>query len=237
MRKLEHIVEPERLLLSWQDPIGRSRYIVGQITRENGGYCFRYLPGHDLDAAKDKGFKGYFAFRHFDNEYRLGVMESFMSRLPPRNREDFDKFLEYWHIDHKLKTSISDFALLGHTGAALPRDGFRLLPGFPAVERLQFVVEVAGHRYYDHACCKIGETVRFSAEPDNEYDPEAVAVTTQDDCRLGYVMHGLGHQFCEWMNSGHLSGEIVRINGTAECPVVLVWVEFTRHSEKLTQTG
>jgi len=77
------------------------------------------MPGNDLDTARSKGFKGYLAFPHFKETYRLGVMESFMTRLPPRSREDFGKFLDYWHLDSLLKNSISDFTLLGYTGAAL----------------------------------------------------------------------------------------------------------------------
>jgi len=236
MRKLEYIVEPESLLLSWQDPIGRNRYIVGQLTREGGAVCFRYLKGDDLNAAKAKGFKGYIAFPHFDSEYRLGVMESFMSRLPPRSRKDFGKFLGYWHIDSKLKASISDFALLGYTGAALPRDGFRFLPVFAAADRLEFVVEVARHRYQGSAC-EIGDEVRFVVEPENSFDCEAVAVAGQDGCKLGHIMHGMNHQFIEWLAAGLLSGEIVRINGSTERPVVLVCVEFNRHADQLTRLG
>jgi len=163
-------------------------------------------------------------------------MESFTSRLPPRSREDFGKYLDYWHIDSKLKSPISDFALLGYTGAALPRDGFRFLPEFPALGHLEFVVEVAGHRYQE-GCCALGEAVRFTAEPDNPHDAEAVAVETLSGCMLGYVMHGMGHQFSEWLESGRLSGEIVRINGTTDRPVVLVHVEFEGHADQLTRLG
>jgi len=211
MRRLKHIVEPESLLLLWQDPVSRSRYIVGRVTRDNGGYCFCYLPGGDLDAAREKGFKGYLAFPHFNETYRLGVMESFITRLPPRSREDFDKFLDYWHIDSSLKDSLSDFTLLGYTGAALPRDGFRFIPVFSQQAHLEFIVEVAGHRYQANLC-EIGETVRFVAEPGNPHDPEAIKVESPDGRELGYVMHGLNRQFGEWLASGRLSGEIVRIN-------------------------
>jgi len=236
MRKLEHIVEPESLLLLWQDPVGRNRYPVGQLTKENSGVCFRYLPGADLDVAKEKGFKGYLACPHFDSEYRLGVMESFMTRLPPRNREDFDKFLDYWHIDSKLKDSISDFALLAYADGALPRDGFRFIPVFSALEHLEFIVEVAGHRYQGNECA-IGEAVRFVAEPDNPHDPDVVMVWSQDGRKLGYVMRGLNRQFAEWLKSGQLQGEIVRINGTTDRPVVLVYVEFERLASNLAKVG
>ena len=236
MHKIRHIVEPERLLLTWQDPISRSRYVVGQVTRDNGGYRFCYLPGDDLDVAKSKGFKGYPAFPHFDKVYRLGVMESFMTRLPPRSREDFGKFLDYWYIDNSLRDSISNFALLGYTGAALPRDGFRFIPVFPPSAHLEFIAEVAGHRYQEGAC-KIGEKVRFASEPDNRHDLQAIRVENRGGLKLGYVMHGLNRQFGEWLVNGRLSGEAVRINGTSERPMVLVYVEYERELGQVAGTG
>jgi len=229
MRKIENIVEPERLLLSWQDPASRLRYTVGIVSKEAGGVCFRYLQGSELEKARACGFRGYPAFHNFGSEYRLGVMESFMTRLPPRSREDFGKFLEYWHID--AKADISNFALLGYTGAVLPRDGFRFLPVFPKIGCLEFVVEVAGYRYHDRTC-DIGGIVHFSLEPDNEFDPMAVAVTTCDgEEKIGYIMHGMGSQFAEWLAFGRLQGEIIRINGTSGRPIILVCVVFERQGK------
>jgi len=236
MSKLKQIVEPEKLLLVWQEPVSRARFVVGEALRTDSGFCFRYLPGSDLDAAKSKGFKGYLAFPHFNEEYRLGVMESFTTRLPPRSREDFGKFLDYWHIDNMLKNSISNFALLGYTGGVLPRDGFRFIPVFPQTDHLEFIVEVAGHRYHG-GTCGIGEEALFVPEPDNPNDPEAVKVLTHNGNKLGYVMRGLNRQFLEWLANGQLTGEVVRINGTSDRPVVLVYVEFDRGADQIFKSG
>jgi len=227
MTAIKHIIEPERLLLVWQEPLSRHRFIVGQIVREKAGVCFHYLPSDELDQAKKKGFKGYLAFRDLSGEYRLGVMESFMSRLPPRSREDFGKFLDYWKIDPAAE--ISDFSLLGYTGATLPRDGFRLLPLFSQhVSQVNLVIELAGYRYNEHAV-ELGETVSFVHEPENSEDEHAVAVYAgiQVDHRIGYVMRGLNKQFIAWMMEGHVQGRIVRINGTQVRPVVLILAEFS----------
>jgi len=232
MHKIKHIVEPEGLLLTWQDPASRQRFVVGELLREKTGICFRYLHGPDLEQAREHGFKGYFAFRDMRTEYRLGVMESFMTRLPPRSREDFGKFLEYWNIDPDAE--ISDFALLGYTGAALPRDGFRFLPVFPKnVEELTFIIEVAGHRYSGSPAA-VGEAVCFRHENENRADPQAVAVlagVSDRMRRIGYVMRGLNTQFIAWLETGEALGRIVRINGTRERPLVLVRVEFHRRTQ------
>jgi len=232
MHKIRHVVEPERLLLTWQDPDTRRRFVVGELRRENAGVCFRYLEGEDLDQARKQGFKGYPAFRNMKAEYRLGVMESFMTRLPPRSREDFGKFLEYWNIDPRAE--ISDFALLGYTGAALPRDGFRFVPVFARdVETVSLTIEVAGYRYSGRPV-EIGASVSFRHESGNPVDPEAVAVYAGEVGRMrhiGYVMRGLNAQFVSWLKLGDVHGRVVRINGASERPVVLVGVEFRRCSQ------
>lgn len=125
---------------------------------------------------------------------------------------------------------------MGYTGAALPRDGFRFIPVFSQQAHLEFIAEVAGHRYQANPC-EIGETVRFVAEPDNPHDSEAIRVEAQDGRTLGYVMHGMNHQFGEWLETGHLSGEIVRINGISNRLIVLVYVKYECESDQLTQTG
>jgi len=228
MTVIKHIIEPERLLLVWQEPLSRHRFIVGEIVREKAGVCFRYLLGDELDQAKTNGFKGYLAFRDLSGEYRLGVMESFMSRLPPRSREDFGKFLDYWKIDPDAE--ISDFSLLGYTGAILPRDGFRLLPLFPRnVSQVNLIIELAGYRYHEHTA-ELGETVSFVHESENPEDEYAVAVYADmepEARRIGYVMRGLNQQFIAWMMEGHLQGRIVRINGTKERLVILILAEFS----------
>jgi len=224
MTMIKHIIEPERLLLAWQEPVSRQRFVVGELVREKSGICFRYLHGDGLDRAKNMGFKGYLAFRNLSGEYHLGVMESFMSRLPPRSREDFGKFLDYWKIDRDAE--ISDFSLLGYTGATLPRDGFRLLPLFSKnADQVNLIIELAGYRYNDHKA-EQNESVSFMHEPENLEDHHAVAVYSGDGRRIGYVMRGLNEQFITWMNSGQLQGRIVRINGTQDRPVILVLAEF-----------
>lgn len=67
---LRHIVEPSRLLLTWQ-PVDesarpRTRRTVGEVVRgaNDAEMVFRYLTKTpDFHAAQATGFKGYAAFR------------------------------------------------------------------------------------------------------------------------------------------------------------------------------
>jgi len=64
MTIIKHIVEPERLLLVWQEPLSRQRVVVGEIVREKAGVCFHYLPGDELD----HGLGPPWAFRVFHRD-------------------------------------------------------------------------------------------------------------------------------------------------------------------------
>lgn len=136
MPLLSHLVEPARLLMTWQPsdegaPV-RTRRIVGEVAYDklSSGVVFRYArDSKDYQAAVAAGFKGFPAFRLEDSESRQGVLESLMRRLPPRNREDFSEYLQLHGLAAPFK--LSDMALLGYTGARLPSDGFALVPEFP----------------------------------------------------------------------------------------------------------
>lgn len=128
---LQHVVEPERLLLTWQPPDDgttiRTRRIVAELTYSDNyeSVTFTYLVDTpDFLAAKAAGFLGYPAFRLKTATHTQGVMSAFMRRLPPRKREDFGAYLTQHWLPNPF--TLSDFALLGYTGAKLPSDGFAL---------------------------------------------------------------------------------------------------------------
>ena len=61
MRHIEHIVEPDRLLLSWQAASGsdRLRMIVAELIRNGNDADLVYLKGsEDFSKAQSLGFKG-----------------------------------------------------------------------------------------------------------------------------------------------------------------------------------
>ncbi len=133
-RILEHIIDPKRLLLTWQ-PVDeaanvRTRRVVGCLEMKDGKSVFRYLKDtDDFRKAQQAGFEGYPAFRLNDpNPEHHGAIESFLRRVPPRSRDDFEKYL----LQHRLPWPFifSDMVLLGYTGARLPSDGFALVPDF-----------------------------------------------------------------------------------------------------------
>jgi len=85
MNLLHHIDMPNRLLLVWQAPEGteRNRFVVGEVCLDEQGYVFRYLVDtNTFSQACSAGFVCYPAFRKTTKEYRDGVLETFIRRIP-----------------------------------------------------------------------------------------------------------------------------------------------------------
>ncbi|MCK9615327.1 MAG: hypothetical protein M0R48_07485, partial [Candidatus Omnitrophica bacterium] len=152
MNYIKHICEPEKLLLCWQAPNDGSRYVVAELYRSpEGKYALKYLKDTaDFKEAQKLGFTMYPAFRDREALHDSGVLESFIGRIPPRSRNDFKEYLQNFRIHESVATSVSDFALLGYTGAKLPSDGFSIInplenfciPG-------EFLIELVGTRYIE----------------------------------------------------------------------------------------
>jgi hypothetical protein len=234
MNLLRHIVEPERLLLTWQPPDEnapvRTRRIVGEIRMESGEQAvFRYLKDSpDFAAAQAAGFKGFPAFPAEQAETRQGVIESLMRRLPPRKREDFAEYLAQYRLPTPFNQS--DLALLGYTGARLPSDGFGLVPVFPPhAIPCDVVLEIAGLRHVfsgDMSAIRVGDPVTFQVESENPIDQDALAVMHLDK-KIGYVNRALLPQFHGWLSSHAVSATIERVNGKPERPLLYVIVHVT----------
>lgn len=235
MTPLRHLVEPSRLLMTWQPsdegaPL-RTRRVVGEVfsDKASGDVVFRYLKGtDDFLAAEAAGFKGFPAFRLEHTEIRHGVLESLMRRLPPRNREDFSDYLQLHGLAVPFK--LSDIALLGHTGARLPSDGFGLVPEFPEdVGPCEYVMEVAGTRHALQSALSdlhVGDVVSFEPDPSNAMESDALAVLHHGH-RIGYVNRALKGMFHRWLQSGRMTATIERQNGKPNRPLLFVRVSLS----------
>ncbi len=231
MNILHHIIEPSRLLMTWQpvdiDAPSRTRRVIGEIGLEpDGQIVFRYLINTpDFEEACRAGFKGFPAFRLEDNEVRQGVIGSLLRRLPPRNREDFAEFL----AQHRLPSpfNYSDMALLGYTGARLPSDGFALVPDFPENNMpCDYLMEVAGLRHvfgFDVSRIHEGDVVNFEIDHHNPVDQDALLVILQGQ-KIGYVNRAFKATLNRWLQSHHVMATIEKFNGRPERPLVYVMI-------------
>lgn len=234
MSLISHLCEPSKLLLTWQglesatQPQARSRYVVGELCPVNNGAAatFKYLRDTpDFLAATEYGFQGHPAFRLGANEEALAdVMPTFMRRLPPRKRDDFADYLQRHMLPHPFE--LSDFALLGYTGARLPSDGFALSPVFDCNELpCQFVTDLAGTRYKatkdDIEAVQVGDVAKLIHEPGNAFDAGAILVEINGK-HMGYINRVLKSNVHEWLKCADVSAVVSRKNGTPERPLIYV---------------
>jgi len=230
MRYIEHIVEPERLLLSWQTSQpgkDRGRMFVGEFIRNGEDADLVYLPDSaDFKKAKSLGFEGYPGFNTNREKYDQ-VLFAFMKRLPPRSRGDFGKYLDSLRI--RMDAKISNFALLGYSGAKLPDDDFTVIHTFEnGVPPFEFLLHVQGYRYYveqlPFASIKLEQEAIFQAERENPADLKAIKIVL-NGVRAGYVCRGLTESFHKWFAAGHaVSANVERINGTHKLPEIYLYV-------------
>jgi len=230
MRYIEHIVEPDRLLLSWQTSIpgeSRLRMFVAELIRNGNDADLVYLKeSEDFSKAQSLGFEKYTGF-DTEKEVHENVLGSFMKRLPPRTRGDFGRFLEALRI--KNDANVSDFALLGYSGAKLPDDDFTVIHPFEnASPPFELMLPVQGYRYYKDqlpfAELTKNMQAEFEAEPENPKDAKAIKIVI-DGVRAGYVSRGLTGSFHKWMQSGlTISAYVERINGAEQNPEIYLYV-------------
>jgi len=228
MNFIKHIIETKKLSLIWQAPEGcddRARRVVGELRLVGGNVELRYLvDSDDYLAAKECGFQGYPAFFKTDIVHCEGVLEAFMKRLPPRKRPDFVEYLE--HLGLRPDVEITDFALLGYSGARLPSDWFAIVMPFEDVSGpCEFLTEVAGFRYSEgeKSELSIGDQVTFEPEPENQHDSNAIRVI-HNGINIGYIGRGQLDSFHRWLRNDQISATIEKINGRPDRPSIVLFV-------------
>jgi len=241
-RWIEHLVEPERLIVEWRPPESvpdRARWAVGELRRDGAAATFRYFSdaelreangGRDVDALRAAGFSGYPAFpwnvRKPEAVFTGGALEAFLRRLPSPKRSDFAEYLERFRLRPRL--GFPAFALLAATGASLPGDGFSLIDPLDGEIRLQDVVlEVTGYRHYARQLTQpphSGMRVALMPEPTSQYDPWAVRVEL-DGQVIGYVSRLQSRAVSRWLTRGVAEAWLLRVNGAATQPRAHILVE------------
>lgn len=231
MHFIEHIVEPTRLYLAWQSASEdcRTRFIVGELFKEDGGVVsLRYFIGtKDINEAIKAGFDGYLAFPTLEKIHH-NVLDSFLRRIPPRERGDFTQYLEGLRLHPDVQ--LSDFALLGYSGARLLSDGFSLIHPFDKVSGpCELMTEVAGFRHYatqlNHEL-KLRDTVSLTIEFNDVVSESAVRVTYGDQV-VGYINRGLKDTFIDWITNNRIKNVFVeKVNGTSHRPALYIFVQI-----------
>ncbi len=224
---IEHIIEPTKLLMTWQDNQERTRYVVAELNRVDDKIKLQYLvDSNDFLKARSCGFEYYPAFQNINETYESGVLDSLMRRLPPKSRADYAQYLEGFRI--QPNTNLSDFALLGYTGARLPSDGFAIVNPFYEINTsFEFLLEAAGYRYISNLKIDYDDRVSFRKEFDNNRNEEVIKIFVGDQ-HIGYVTRALIPYMKAWIVSGRIvDAWVEKKNGNPEQPVVYIYVEIS----------
>ena len=231
MNIIEHIIEPTKLLLAWRssDEQCGTRYIVGELHCIDREVTLTYLTGtKDFTNSQAKGFSGYPAFQDISIVHH-NVENAFMRRLPPRSRGDFPQYLEGLRL--KSDAQLSNFALLGYSGAKLPTDGFSIVHPFEKVDSsCELLVEATGYREILSdlgAAINIGDSALFTKEYNNTVQEEAICITVNEKS-IGYVTRALIPAFQQWLSDGRIEGAWVeKTNGAPGKPTIYLFVKIS----------
>jgi len=203
--------------------------VVGKLIRtEQGTNLTYFIETEDLKKAKELGFEFYPAFKDLDKTH-LNVLDAFMRRLPPRNRSDFDQYLENYRI--KPNSEFSDFALLGYSGAKLPTDGFSIIhPFINAKNACEVLVEIAGYRFLNQEpdIIVIGDSVEFEHEEKNVVTNEPAIKIKVQDKKIGYVPRAMIDTFNDWLKNKRIENAFIeKMNGTADKPRAYIFIKIS----------
>lgn len=232
MNQIEHILDPTRLLLVWrpsQSGVPRTRRVVAEVVqpKRDANAVLRYLSkSEDYVCAELEGFRGYPAFTIEQEEHASNVLDSFIRRLPPRNREDFNLYLKRHRLPNNVE--LSNMALLAYTNAKLPGDGFELYPDLTTSKPpFELIIEVAGFRHQDGVTLDgiyVGDPVVLKPEPENPHDKNAIAVYHSGK-KIGFIDRAQAPSFQSWIkNKYKISVTVERINGQSDRPLIYLFV-------------
>lgn len=229
MHTIDHIFEPTRLFLVWTstaDGIARNRRIVGELIKKSDTHTFRYLKDTpDYHDAVNEGFIGFPAFTINGNEEFDNALAAFMSRIPPRKRQDFSKYLAQYGLPSSFGGS--DLSLLGYTGARLASDSFELCPDLStALAPIDIVLEVSGTQY-NKVLGEVTEGMRvnFAPELHNAHDKNAIAIMINSE-RIGYVSRALNKGFSHLLSQSTVTGTVLRSDLRNDKSKILILAEF-----------
>jgi len=233
MNLIENIIEPKRLFLAWQpdrnSDESRKRRIIAEFTKEeNNNVGLKFLDEtEDFKKACQSGLLNYPHFLPNRKDMGKGIppfIINFLRRIPSRKRSDFNLFLESIRIDPTV--TISDFAILGYSGALLPSDSFSLIHPFDDADQpCELLIEAVGFRYHEGMGLnlKIGDEVHILPEPDNPVDPNAIKIE-YDGKIIGYANRFLTTAFHIWLKKWKVSAEIEKIVTRGAKPKVMIFV-------------
>jgi hypothetical protein len=207
------------LYLAWRQP-DRRWWPVGRLTREGSSYVFTYTRG--AISAEQAGFRPLPSFPDREQVYVSNEpFPLFANRLPPKNRPDYEDFVEWLDVP---RGETDPMILLARSGGRRATDTFEVFPlPEPSVEgRYASTFFAHGLRHLgveaeeEARHLAPGEPLVLKAEPENPHDPRALRIlTTLRGTHLGFVPRYLCedvHRLQEAAGEDGVSVRVHRVN-------------------------
>lgn len=227
------------MFLAWQAPdhLGdRFRWAVGRLVAlDDGEFELSYFSGAEFSrfnqgrAYEDMAqlsYQGYPGLPLGKGPHQRGVARSFLRRLPPSSRSDYQDFLDQFRLS--ASTALSPAAVLARTEAKLPSDGFSVVdPLDPNDLECDLMLEIAGYRYYAGnlpTAPVLTSEVDVCAEPENEHDSGAVQIVYAGT-KIGNINRLQAPTFLKWLGQREITACLERLNGRPERPRAFVFVK------------
>lgn len=184
------IAEVSSLLVTWQNPATRHRYLLGALRFSEDMYRFNYYQ----HVNQDSGFRLIPGFSDLKKHYESTVLfPLFSSQLMSAKRLDRPKWLASFGLD---ETS-SDLLVLSRSLGRRLADNFELLAE-PEVDlthrQITALAPIHGLRYHKDGQDYVragklapGDEMIIQHESKNSADPRALLVSTTSNIALGYI--------------------------------------------------
>ena len=177
------------LYVIWKDPRSRRNYIIGKLSRAKT-YTFEYCK--EYKEAQEVGWKLIDAFPEEKVYESKELFAAFAGRLPDPKRRGIETILRKYGLD-----KYDGYELLRKSTGRQPMDTYEFIdPIFheeEIVQRDSYLMGIRHHAGCHGVDCTMkplfgeGDELFLTAEPDNESDPFAVRVETQNRQMLGYI--------------------------------------------------
>lgn len=183
----------DTLYVAWRSPETRAIYPVARLTYQPESPCyeFTYIAGA-LDAQM-YGFNPFLGLQDLGQRY-LGdeLLPLFSNRLMSGSRPDYQEYVARLGLDPARTDALT---LLGRSAGLRPADKIEFFapPQQDEVSgRLVWHFLVRGVRYMPLAEERIdrlvpGERLRFMLDRQNDFDPHAIALRTDNNYLLGFM--------------------------------------------------
>lgn len=207
----------ETIFLTWRSQKNQKWYPIGLLN--NGDmFRFRYTQGV-LEANKECGFRPFECFPSFtDTYYSKNLFPLFENRLPSKNRNDYETYLEYLNLDGNMDDPIT---ILGRSGGQRQTDYCELFtppqPDNDGKFHSHFFARGLSH-FAESTVERINqlrekESLELMHDFQNDYDPNAFLIRTEDQINLGFVPRYLGRDLINIKNfQEEISLSVERVN-------------------------